>query len=321
MYKDVVVAAGVSLILTLAIGPPAIKLLQRLKVGQFVREDGPASHLAKGGTPTMGGIIFIFSLAVTTLLFARGNMNVMTALVVTLGYGIIGFTDDFIKVVLKRPLGLRARYKLAGEILLAVLLAVFAVFFLDRGTIVSIPFAETEMDLGNLYFFFVLLVLVGATNAVNLTDGLDGLAAGVTLFVSLAYSFIAVVLSQPELAVFAAALSGGCLGFLVFNFHPAKVFMGDTGSLALGAAIASLAVMTSTELLLILIGGVYVLETLSVIVQVLSFRFRRKRIFLMSPIHHHFELSGWNESKVVLVFWTAGAVFAALGVFEVCRLV
>jgi len=321
MYKEVVAAAGVSLILTLAIGPAAIKLLHRLKVGQFVREDGPASHIAKGGTPTMGGLIFIIALAVTTMLFARGNMGAMTALVVTIGYGIIGFVDDFIKVVLKRPLGLRARYKLAGEILIAVLLAVFAVYFLDRGTIISIPFAETEIDFGNLYFFFVLLVLVGATNAVNLTDGLDGLAAGVTLFVSSAYVFIAVVLNQLELAVFAAALSGGCLGFLVFNFHPAKVFMGDTGSLALGAAIASLAVLTSTELLLILIGGVYVLETLSVIAQVLSFRFRRKRIFLMSPIHHHFELSGWGESKVVLVFWTAGAVFAALGVFEVCRLV
>ena len=321
MYDQVALAAGVSLILTLAIGPGAIHLLHRLRFGQYIREDGPASHISKAGTPTMGGLIFIVSLAVTTLLFAGRSINVMTALVVTVGYGVIGFVDDFIKIVLKRPLGLKARYKLSGEILLAVLLAVFSVYFLDRGTMVSIPFSNLEIDFGKIYYLFVVLVLVSATNAVNLTDGLDGLAAGVTLFVAVAYVFIALLFKQQDLAIFSAALLGGCLGFLVFNFHPARIFMGDTGSLALGAAIASLAVLSSTELLLLVIGGVYVLETLSVIAQVLSFRIRRKRLFLMSPIHHHFELAGWTETKIVLVFWTAGLLFAALGVFEACRLV
>lgn len=321
MYELVAIAAAVSLAVTLAMGPAAIKLLHRLRFGQYIREDGPASHFAKAGTPTMGGIIFIISLAITTFFFAGNSINAMTALVVTIGYGIIGFVDDFIKIVLKRPLGLKARYKLGGEIILAVLLAVFSVHFLDRGTLVSIPFSGLDIDFGRFYFPFAMLVMVSATNAVNLTDGLDGLAAGVTLFVAVAYVFIAVFLRQQDLAVFAAALAGGCLGFLVFNFYPARVFMGDTGSLALGAAIASLAVLTSTELLLLLIGGVYVLETLSVIAQVISFRLRRKRLFLMSPIHHHFELAGWSESRVVLVFWAVGALFAVLGVFEVCKLV
>ena len=320
MFDRVLWAAGVSFAAALLIGPVAIALLRRLRFGQYVRDDGPATHLAKAGTPTMGGVIFIIPLAVASLFFAGDSVNAMAALVITIGFGAIGFVDDFLKVVLKRPLGLKARYKLGGQVLLSVFLAVAAVYFLGRGTTVRIPFTGAHVDFGSLYIPFVMLVLVSSTNAVNLTDGLDGLAAGITLFVSAAYVFISLYFQQPDMAVFAAALLGGCLGFLVFNLHPAKIFMGDTGSLALGGAIATLAVLTSTELSFIIIGGVFVIETLSVILQVLSFRLRGTRLFRMAPLHHHFELSGWSEGKVVYFFWAAGALCALLGMFEVCKL-
>lgn len=320
MYNMIFWAAGVSFIVAVLIGPVAIKLLHKLRFGQYIRDDGPARHLAKAGTPTMGGLIFIISIAVSSLLFAGNSINAMTSLVVTVGYGIIGFVDDFLKVVLKRPLGLKARYKLGGQILMAVLLAVFSVEFLDRGTVVQIPFTGTSLNLGGFYFIFALLVLVASSNAVNLTDGLDGLAGGISLFVSAAYAFIALYLGQEDMAVFAAAMAGGCLGFLIFNLYPAKIFMGDTGSLALGGGIASIAVLTATELSLLIIGGVFVIETLSVILQVLSFRYRGKRIFRMAPLHHHFELVGWSETKVVYLFWAAGALCAMLGMLEVCKL-
>ena len=313
-------AGGVSFFVALLTGPAAIKTLHRLRFGQYIREDGPARHLVKAGTPTMGGIIFIGALIVSCFLFASDSLNVMTALVVTIGYGIVGFVDDFLQVVLKRPLGLKARYKLGGQIIISVLLAVFAVTFLGRGTVVELPFSTASVDFGSFYFLFVLLIMVSSTNAVNLTDGLDGLAGGISLFVLAAYVIIALHFRQLDLAIFAAALAGGCLGFLVFNLYPARIFMGDTGSLALGGAIATLAVLTRTELSFILIGGVFVIETLSVIFQVLSFRYRGKRIFRMAPLHHHFELGGWSESKVVYLFWLAGAVFAILGMLEVCKL-
>lgn len=320
MYKVVLWAGGVSFAAALLIGPAVISLMNRLRFGQYVRDDGPATHLVKAGTPTMGGVIFIFSLALASILFAGDSVNAMTALLITVGCGLVGFVDDFLKVVLKRPLGLKARYKLGGQLLLSVFLAVAAVYLLDRGTIVRIPFTGAAVDFGKLYIPFVVLVLVSSTNAVNLTDGLDGLAAGITVFVSAAYVFITLFFQQLDMAVFAAALLGGCLGFLVFNLHPARIFMGDTGSLALGGAIASLAIITATELSFIIIGGVFVIETLSVILQVLSFRFRGSRLFRMAPLHHHFELTGWSEGKVVYFFWAAGAVFALLGMFEVCKL-
>jgi len=306
----------ISLIGTVVFGLIVIPILNKLRIGQYVRWDGPAGHFRKAGTPTMGGIIFILPLILVTMAFAGESIQALTAATVALGYGTIGFVDDFIKIVLKRPLGLKARYKLSGQIILALILAGFAVFYLNRGTVLNIPVINVQFDLGLLYFPFVLLVLVGSTNAVNLTDGLDGLAAGITLFVAMGYIFISLVVGKPDLAIFSAALAGACLGFLVFNFHPAKIFMGDTGSLALGAAVASLAVLTGTELILPIIGGVYVIETLSVIIQVASFRLTGKRVFLMSPLHHHFELAGWEEEKVVISFWMVAALFSILGILS-----
>jgi len=319
MYRfvhDLLTVFVISLIGTVLFGPIVIPILNKLRLGQYVRWDGPAGHFKKAGTPTMGGIIFILPLILVTVAFAGESVQALTAATVTLGYGTIGFVDDFIKIVLKRPLGLKARYKLSGQIILALILAGFAVFYLNRGTVVNIPVINIQLDFGLLYFPFVLLVLVGSTNAVNLTDGLDGLAAGITLFVAMGYIFISLVVGKPDLAIFSAALAGACLGFLVFNFHPAKVFMGDTGSLALGAAVASLAVLTGTELILPIIGGVYVIETLSVIIQVASFRLTGKRVFLMSPLHHHFELAGWEEEKVVISFWMVAALFSILGIIS-----
>ncbi|NLC07482.1 MAG: phospho-N-acetylmuramoyl-pentapeptide-transferase [Syntrophomonadaceae bacterium] len=302
-------AAGVCLIL----GPVLIPILRRLKFGQSVRDDGPKRHLTKAGTPTMGGILFLAGIVTAVLVWAPLNPEVYVLLGITLGYGLIGFIDDFIKVVMRRPLGLRAREKLAGQIVLGLLLGGAAVWGLDRGSALSIPYFGYTVDLSYGYIFFALFWLVGFGNAVNLTDGLDGLAAGSILVTMLAYTFIAYSLDKISLAIFALAVAGGCLGFLVFNRYPALVFMGDTGSLALGGALAGLAVLTQTELLLLIIGGVFVVETLSVIIQVISFQTTGRRVFLMSPLHHHFELAGWSEVKVVRVFWTVAFILAVIG--------
>lgn len=298
--------------LTIVLGPLLIPLLRNLKMGQMVRDDGPRSHLSKAGTPTMGGLIFLIGITVVSYFFAGHQIEMILALVALVGYSVIGFADDFIKVALKRSLGLKARYKLFGEIALGLLLGILVVTMTERGTVVS--FFNYQIDLGWFYPFFALLVLVAATNTVNLTDGLDGLAVGTMFFASLAYLFIAWWLYLTPLAIFAGALGGGCLGFLAYNYHPARVFMGDTGSLALGGALGILAVLTKTEFLLFIIGGIYVVEALSVIIQVISFRYTGKRVFLMSPLHHHFELTGWHETKVVKVFWFFAFLLAFIGI-------
>jgi len=294
-------------------GPLLIPLLRVLKFGQTVRSEGPKRHLKKSGTPTMGGIMFIVATVITTLIFAEHTAQVLLVLFVFLGFGLLGFLDDFLKVVLHRSMGLRAREKLAGQIVLGLTLGFLCIWLLRRGTVVAIP-NIVSFDLGLFFPLFTILVLVASTNAVNLTDGLDGLAAGLMVFSSLAYALIAYSQGQNDLMVFALAVTGGCLGFLIFNKYPAKVFMGDTGSLALGAALGVLAVLTKTELLLPVLGGVYVIETLSVIIQVIAFKTTGKRVFRMSPIHHHFELCGWKETKVVGVFWLMGLLFAILSV-------
>lgn len=304
--------AAVAFLIALALGPVFIPVLRRLKFGQSIREDGPQRHLAKAGTPTMGGILIIGALIVPALVFAGGSPEVWLALFVTVGHGLIGFADDFIKVVLKRNLGLRAREKLLGQIIMAVALAYIATTYFGRGTDLWIPVLGINLDFGPLYYVLIFFVLVGTTNAVNLTDGLDGLAAGTTIIAAAAYAVIALAFGKQPLAIFCLALAGATLGFLRYNAHPAKVFMGDTGSLALGGALAAVAVLTKTELLLVVVGGVFVLEALSVIIQVASFKATGKRVFRMSPIHHHFELGGWTETKVVTVFWLAGAVFAVV---------
>jgi phospho-N-acetylmuramoyl-pentapeptide-transferase len=295
------------------VGPILIPVLHQLKYGQSIREEGPQRHLQKAGTPTMGGIMILLALTVTSLLMAGRDITVWVALFVTLGHGGLGFLDDFIKVVMKRNLGLKARHKLVGQIIVSFLLAYIAVVHLHRGTDLWIPFLNAFIDVGWFYYPLIFLVVIGATNAVNLTDGLDGLASGTMVAASLAYTIISLKFGHPELALFSTAIAGACLGFLVFNIHPAKVFMGDTGSLALGGAFAALGVLTKTELLLIVVGGVFVMEALSVIIQVTSFKTTGKRIFLMSPLHHHFELLGWSEKRVVTTFWAAGVACGALG--------
>ncbi|APC07961.1 phospho-N-acetylmuramoyl-pentapeptide-transferase [Neomoorella thermoacetica] len=309
--KPLVLAAVVTLIL----GPPVLVFLRRLKAGQTVRSDGPRSHLAKAGTPTMGGVLFLIGLTVSTLVLAPPSPLTLSTLILTWGYALIGLVDDGLKVILHRPLGLMARQKLGGQVLLGLVAGVAAMLWLGRGSVIQVPVTGWRWDLGWYYPLLAALLLVATTNAVNLTDGLDGLAAGITLWVALAYGILALTLGQGELVTFAMALAGGCLGFLVYNFHPARVFMGDTGSLALGAAIGFLAIMTRTELVLPVLGGVYVLETLSVILQVVSFRLTGRRLFRMSPLHHHFELGGWPESRVVLFFWALAIIMALAGLY------
>lgn len=308
---------GIALIMTVALMPVFIPLLKRMKFGQSIREEGPESHLKKTGTPTMGGLVFLISIIVTVLLVAAFNGELTTQVVILLivlfGYGLIGFLDDFIKVVLKRNLGLTSLQKLLAQIVIAVLS-----FFLLRAngfdTALGIPFTDASIELGWVYVLFIVFWLVGFSNAVNLTDGLDGLVAGTASIAFAAFGILAIVQQETGIALFTFAVAGGLIGFLVFNKYPAKVFMGDTGSLALGGALAMISILLKQELLLLLIGLVFVIETASVILQVGSFKLRKKRIFKMSPIHHHFELSGWSEWKVVTVFWGVGFISAAIAV-------
>jgi len=299
--------------MSLLLGPGIISWLRHLKFGQSIRQEGPQSHLQKAGIPTMGGVIILSALTATILIFVGDNSQALLCLGVTLGYGLIGFIDDFIIVVKKRSLGLNARQKLLGQIIIGGLLGFFVWLNPSFNREILLPFTKFSLDLGYLYIPFVILVMIGTSNAVNLTDGLDGLAAGTTAIALLAYLFITLSLGNFGLAAFTAALLGACLGFLWFNCHPAQVFMGDTGSLALGGSLASIAVLTGTEVFLLVIGGIFVIETLSVIIQVISFKLTGKRVFRMSPIHHHFELTGWKETKVVGRFYLLATTFAILG--------
>lgn len=308
---------GLALVTALLIGPLLISTLYKLKFGQYIRSDGPERHFQKAGTPTMGGLMVLIGMTVGGLAYAAKNGPVLLVFASTMANGIIGFIDDYIKVGLRRPLGLRAREKLAGQFGIAIVTSVVAVFFLNRGTDLLVPIIGYKLAIGPvLYLMFSTLVIVGTTNAVNLTDGLDGLAAGSMAITGTAYVVVALMMDKPlhEVAVLTAALVGGCLGFLRYNIHPAKVFMGDTGSLALGGALASLAVVTGTELFLPFIGVVFFVEALSVVIQVTSFKLTGKRVFRMSPLHHHFELAGWSERKVVRVFWLVSLVGAVIGV-------
>lgn len=317
MFNALVLGFVVSLVVGLALGPLVIKKLKEFHARQEEREEGPESHKYKAGTPTMGGILILFALTVSVLLFNGAEPSKLMALFLTLGNGLIGFADDSIKAVKKRNLGLTAKQKLAGQAVISVIFCIALKVFADMPTTVWIPFTDIPVDLGMAYYLFVFLIIVGATNAVNLTDGLDGLAAGSSAITAVAYVVISVALGYGGIAIFGAALAGACLGFLFYNQHPAKMFMGDTGSLALGGAMAAMAILTKTELLLVIAGGLYVLEALSVILQVISFKTRGVRIFKMSPVHHHFELSGWSEVKVVTVFWLFSALVAIIAIVTV----
>jgi len=312
-YTSILWTLGVSFVLSVLLGPLFIPLLRRLKFGQQVREDGPESHLKKKGTPTMGGIIILAALLLAFLKFADKGLEFWALLTACLGFGLIGFLDDYIKIVFKRSLGLTAKQKLFGQLLFSAIFCII-LYKMDHSTIVGVPGTHWSFDLGWSYYLLVVIMFLGATNAVNFTDGLDGLLSGTSALAFGAFAVIALDATQPQAAVFSAAVVGAVLGFLVYNAHPAKVFMGDTGSLGLGGGIAAVAILTKTELLLIVIGGVFVLEMLSVIIQVASFKTRGKRVFKMSPIHHHFELSGWSEWRVVTTFWFVGLVLAGAGI-------
>ncbi len=312
----------VSFLIALFLGPVIIPALRRLKVGQSIREEGPKSHYSKSGTPTMGGVIIILAMIISIFTSGYYNQEVWAALFFTLGFGLIGFIDDYIKVVLKRNLGLRAYQKIIGQFLFALLLALYGSRYSAHGTKLVIPFANAYIDLGVLYVPFVLFVVVGIVNAVNLTDGLDGLSTGVTLIVMATFSLITGSLMGTNaiyegISIVSAAVAGSCLGFLKHNANPAKVFMGDTGSLALGGAVAAVAVLSNTLLLIPIIGGIYFAEALSVIIQVLHYKRTKKRIFKMAPLHHHFEMCGWKETKVVGVFWLVTVILAFIGIYSI----
>lgn len=301
------IAMGLGFLISLLVGWWIIPQLRRLKYGQMVREEGPQTHRAKQGTPTMGGIIFALPAAVVTLLLAPRDAGALVAIGSALGHGAVGFADDYIKVVLRRSLGLRAREKLFFQTFLALALAWLATAVLGLGTWVRVPYAGWTVDLGIFYYPFLLLLVFATGNSVNLTDGVDGLLAGASVIVFAFYALVSLVQGQYGLAVACVATVAACGGFLRYNTHPARVFMGDVGSLFLGGLLAAVAVLTKTELFLPLAGLLFVLEGLSVILQVISFRTTGQRIFRMSPLHHHFELSGWSETTVVRVFWLVAA--------------
>jgi len=311
-YASTLWTLGVSFLLTVLLGPFCIPMLRRLKFGQQVRDDGPQSHLKKSGTPTMGGIIILLAMTVAFLKFSDRGWPFWALLTASLGFGLVGFLDDFIKIAMKRSLGLTAKQKLLGQLLVSIVFCVI-IHRMHLSTAVGVPGTDWSLDLGWAYYILVVVIFFAATNAVNFTDGLDGLLSGTSALAFGAFAIVALEATQQQSAIFSAAVVGAVLGFLVYNAHPAKVFMGDSGSLGLGGGIGAVAILTKTELLLIVIGGVFVLEMLSVIIQVTSFKTRGKRVFKMSPIHHHFELTGWSEWRVVTTFWFVGLVFAAIG--------
>lgn len=323
-------AALMALVVSFLLGPWLIRVLTEKQIGQQIRDDGPASHSAKAGTPTMGGTIIILALALSTLLLADlSNPYVWLALAGTIGFGAVGFLDDYLKLSRKNSKGLPPRAKLIGQFTIAFIVATILCVFLKFSTELGIPFVKNiRPDLGLFYIPFAMFVIVGASNAVNLTDGLDGLAIGPIMIAAGTYAVIAYVtghlklaeyLQIPyvagvgELSVFCAAVVAAGLGFLWYNAYPAQMFMGDVGSLALGAALGIVAVMTKNEILLLIVGGIFVAEALSVIFQVASYKLRRKRVFLMAPIHHHYELKGWPEPQIIVRFWIVSFICAVIG--------
>tara|TARA_Y100000814_G_scaffold138794_1_gene100596 strand:+ start:357 stop:1541 length:1185 start_codon:yes stop_codon:yes gene_type:complete len=358
-------AAITALLISFLIGPRIIRTLSSLQIGETINNIGPDSHHAKKGTPTMGGIIIILSIVLPTILWAKlDSMHIQIMLISTIWMGLIGFLDDYLKVVKRKPKGLIARYKMAGLVLLGVFICLFLnqtpqeYHIAEKNTIIeennissientskynnqtipitstSIPFiADGYYDIGMFYYLLIIIVICGSSNAVNLTDGLDGLASGLVAICMLVFGAIAYIASREdwsyylniifingagELSIFCITAVGACIGFLWYNSHPASVFMGDTGSLSLGAALGTLSILLKKEILLVIIGGVFVVETISVIIQVLYFKYTKKKtgegikFFKMAPLHHHYELSGWHENKVVVRFWIAGILLALI---------
>jgi phospho-N-acetylmuramoyl-pentapeptide-transferase len=311
---EVLIAGTASLLICVFLSPKFIAFLRDRAFGQNIREEGPEGHRSKAGTPTMGGIIIFTSICVPFLILGAGSWQSMGVFLAALACAALGFADDYTKIVKRRSLGLRARTKLAVTILISIGLWLVATKLADKSEVLRLRVVDFQVNLGILYPFLIYLVVAGTTSAVNLTDGLDGLAAGCAAIVLLAYIGIAFLTEgQQDLAILSGCLVGACVGFLWFNSFPANIFMGDTGSLGLGGAIAGLAVMTKTEVLLIILGGIFVIEALSVVIQVFAFQAFRRRVFLMAPIHHHFELLAWSETKIILRFWIVASVLAAIG--------
>lgn len=310
---EVLIAGTASLLICIFLSPKFISFLRAREFGQNIREEGPEGHHSKAGTPTMGGIIIFTAIAVPFLLLTDLDWRAIGVFGAAIACALLGFADDYTKLAKKRSLGLRGRTKLVVMILISIGLWLVATRLADLPDTLNLRVVDATIDLGYLYPFFIYLVVAGTTNAVNLTDGLDGLAAGCASIVLLAYIAITFTTGQLGLSLVAGCLVGACVGFLWFNSFPASIFMGDTGSLGLGGGIAAMAVMTKTEVLLIILGGIFVIEALSVMIQVFAFQTFRKRVFLMAPIHHHFELQAWSETKIILRFWIVAAVCAAIG--------
>jgi len=319
MESNYLIYLAEAAVVTIILGTLGIPLLKKLKARQSVREEGPKSHRIKSGTPTMGGIFMLSASLIVVIFNKMIDPSVLWLLFLTLGHGILGFLDDFIKAEKKRNLGLTAKQKMLGQLILAGLFCWGVVDTLQLPFSIAIPFVQSDISIGWFYYPFVVLVIVGTSNAVNLTDGLDGLASGCCVIAFSAYAIYCYMTGFNDLGYFIITLAGTCVGFLFFNYHPAKVFMGDTGSLALGGAIAGIAVITRTELLLVFLGLIFVLEALSVIIQVASFQLTGKRVFKMSPLHHHFELSGWSEVHVVWAFWIFEGLASCLSLILAIR--
>ena len=313
---EILIAGMASLLICIFLGPKFIDFLRVREFGQHIREDGPAGHHEKAGTPTMGGLILFLSVSLPFLIltdYRAASLAVFGTAIASAG---LGFLDDFQKISKRRSLGLNAKTKLAIQAAIAIALWLMVTEYVGLESTLRLRLIDYTVDLGYFYPVLILLVLIGATNGVNLTDGLDGLAAGccaIVLITFTAMTFVTTGSTQTDIALLCACLAGACVGFLWFNSFPAGIFMGDTGSLGLGGAIAALAVMTKTEELLLIIGGIFVIEALSVLIQVFAFQRFRRRVFLMAPIHHHFEMLGWSETKIILRFWIVAAVCSAIG--------
>ena len=311
---EILIGGTASLLLCVFLSPKFIEFLRAREFGQHIRVDGPAGHHVKAGTPTMGGILIFLAISVPFLLLSSYDWRGVGVFVAALGCAVLGLVDDGQKVFQRRSLGLRGRWKLLWLIAISLFLWWVAVDQAGLGETLRLRSLDVTIDLGPFYPVLIYLVVAGTTNGVNLTDGLDGLAAGCVAIVLLAYIGITFIThGQHDLALLAGCGVGACVGFLWFNAFPATIFMGDTGSLGLGGLIAGLAIMTKTEELLVLLGGIFVVEALSVIIQVFSFQTFRKRVFKMAPIHHHFEIEGWSETKIILRFWIVAAVCSAIG--------
>lgn len=306
------------LIITAILVPVAIPLLKRMKFGQSIRKEGPQSHMQKTGTPTMGGLTFLIPIilsAIVLLFIVEDTATILVMLIVTIGFGLIGFIDDYIIVVKKQNEGLSTKQKFLAQIVISIIIYFFLINIEGIESQISIPGTSIDIPLGFLFVLWIIFWQVGFSNAVNLTDGLDGLATGLSIIAFGSFLVIAIYMNYFEMSLFLLIVIGSLIGFLIYNKHKAKLFMGDTGSLALGGMLATVSIMLNESLLLLIIGIVFVIETASVILQVASFKLTGKRIFKMTPIHHHFELIGWSEWKIAIVFWSSGLLFGLIGIW------